>query len=111
MRRHRRKPKFHTICERSGFKIRLKDAAREPGTGYIVHKKESDGRYNVVTHPRNYPPVIRGAEGLPKPLQRPAPAGEFLHTFRYLGLAVGGKLVRISLNKQYYIRIPWPDGT
>jgi len=44
------------ICDRSGFEYPLKDLVVEPGTGYLVHRSLSDGRYNAVTHPQNLPP-------------------------------------------------------
>jgi hypothetical protein len=48
-----RKAKF--ICERSGMSYPLKYAVREPGTGYLVYYKESDGKNSLVEHPQNKP--------------------------------------------------------
>lgn len=45
------------ICDRSGRKFPYRLAVKEPGTGYIVHRRESDGAYNIVDHPQNYPPA------------------------------------------------------
>lgn len=41
------------ISDRSGFKFPWKEMVKEPGTGYIVHRSESDGRWNLVDHPQN----------------------------------------------------------
>ena len=43
------------ICDRSGFKYPITEAVKEPGTGYVVHKSESDGMYSMVCHPQNKP--------------------------------------------------------
>jgi len=40
------------ISDRSGMRFKLKDAVKEPGTGYLIHRSESDGRYNAVDHPQ-----------------------------------------------------------
>ena len=40
------------ISDRSGMRFRMSEMIREPGTGYLVHKSESDGRYNAVDHPQ-----------------------------------------------------------
>ncbi len=40
------------ISDRSGMRFRMKDMIKEPGTGYLVHKSESDGRWNAVDHPQ-----------------------------------------------------------
>lgn len=41
------------ICDRSGMKFPYREAVKEPGTGLIVHKSESDGPWNPVDHPQN----------------------------------------------------------
>jgi hypothetical protein len=43
------------ICDRSGRKYPMRMATREPGTGFLVHRQESDGLFNVVDHPQNFP--------------------------------------------------------
>jgi hypothetical protein len=40
------------ISDRSGFRVRMRDCIIEPGTGYLLAKWESDGRYNFVDHPQ-----------------------------------------------------------
>jgi hypothetical protein len=51
------------VCQRSGMKYLQKDMVFEPGTGYFVHKSESDGAYNIVTDKLNYPaPILRTPE-------------------------------------------------
>jgi len=47
------------ICDRSGKKYPLRKMVREPGTGLLVHRAESDGQYSVVNHPLNFPPSKR----------------------------------------------------
>jgi hypothetical protein len=44
------------ICERSGFTFPWSEMIFEPGTGHFVHQSESDGKYNAVGHPQNFPP-------------------------------------------------------
>jgi hypothetical protein len=52
----RRKAKYAiAIDQRTGFKHRQRDMLFEPGTRYYVHKKESDGKRNLVEDPLNYP--------------------------------------------------------
>lgn len=48
------------ICDRSGFEYPMSDMVIEPGTNYLVHKSESDGRWNIIDHPQNYPPTKLG---------------------------------------------------
>lgn len=42
------------ISDRCGFKFLWKEMVKEPGTGFIVHYSESDGKYNLVDHPQNH---------------------------------------------------------
>ena len=42
------------VSDRSGFVYPWREMVREPGTGFIVHKSESDGKYNLVDHPQNH---------------------------------------------------------
>lgn len=44
------------VCDRSGFTYPLREMVIEEGTGLLVHISESDGKYNRVTHPQNFPP-------------------------------------------------------
>jgi len=46
--------KARAICERSGFEYPISEMVTEPGTGYRVHKSESDGKFNMVDHPQNF---------------------------------------------------------
>lgn len=48
------------ICDRSGFRYRASEMVVEEGTGYVVHKGEDDGAYNLVTHPLNRPSDFAG---------------------------------------------------
>ncbi len=40
------------ISDRSGMRFPVSEAITEPGTGYRIHRSESDGRYNAVDHPQ-----------------------------------------------------------
>ena len=41
------------ISDRSGFRHRLDQRVKEPGTDFVVAKSESDGIFNLVTNPQN----------------------------------------------------------
>jgi|TARA_R110000772_G_scaffold50588_1_gene116310 hypothetical protein len=41
------------ISDRSGFRHRLNQRVKEPGTNFIIAKSESDGIFNLVTNPQN----------------------------------------------------------
>tara|TARA_R100001377_G_scaffold11366_1_gene5686 strand:+ start:246 stop:524 length:279 start_codon:yes stop_codon:yes gene_type:complete len=41
------------ISDRSGFRHRLDQRVKEPGTNFIIAKSESDGIFNLVTNPQN----------------------------------------------------------
>jgi hypothetical protein len=41
------------ISDRSGFRYRLDQRIKEPGTNLIIAKSESDGIFNLVTNPQN----------------------------------------------------------
>ena len=55
------------------MKYRLSEAVFEPGTGYLVHYSESDGKYNAVDHPQANLSKYADFGGDPKPLPDPAP--------------------------------------
>ncbi len=40
------------ICDRTGVRFPMREMVIEPGTGYLVHKKASDGPWNYVQHPQ-----------------------------------------------------------
>lgn len=42
----------NAISDRSGFRHPMHEMIIEPGTGYLIHRSESDGRYNFVDHPQ-----------------------------------------------------------
>lgn len=41
------------ISDRSGQYFNMRDMVIEPGTGWLVHKSENDGKYSLVDHPAN----------------------------------------------------------
>lgn len=47
-----RNPKAYGISERSGMKFPISEMIKEPGTGFFVHRSESDGMFNAVDHPQ-----------------------------------------------------------
>ena len=50
-RKDKRHSKAWAISDRSGQRHKLVDMIREPGTGYLIHRDESDGIWNMVDHP------------------------------------------------------------
>lgn len=42
----------NAISDRSGFRHPMHEMIVEPGTGYLIHRSESDGRWNFVDHPQ-----------------------------------------------------------
>lgn len=59
-RRFTRGRKAKAVSQRSGADIPYKRLVREPGTGLLIDRRESDGRYNLVDHPQNFPPREKG---------------------------------------------------
>ena len=56
MKRYARGKNAVAICERGGHKFPYRYLVIEPGTGLKVDKRWSDGKWNIVDHPQNYPP-------------------------------------------------------
>ncbi len=50
---------YYVICDRTGAKIPRTKAIREPGTGYFIDRRWSDGNYNEKDHPLNFAPKAR----------------------------------------------------
>lgn len=60
------------ISDRSGFRHPISEMVIEEGTGYLVHKSETDGMWNLVDHPLNH--VHRYVEfGDPFPIDNARP--------------------------------------
>lgn len=55
------------ICDRSGFKVPYHRLVKEPGTGLMVDRSWSDGRWNIVDHPQNFPADAGEAIALQNP--------------------------------------------
>jgi hypothetical protein len=51
-------PKAWFICDRSGFRFPYEQRIIE-STGFVVGPTESDGAYDLKSHPQNKSPVIR----------------------------------------------------
>lgn len=61
------------ISDRSGMKFRMRDMVIEPGTGYLVHRSESDGRWNAVDHPQANLQKYSRPYGDPYPVENARP--------------------------------------
>lgn len=72
-RHKRRKRKYASgkmafvICDRTGFKVPYRNSVVEPGTGLRVDKRWSDGMWNIVDHPQNFPADVGEAINLENP--------------------------------------------
>lgn len=73
------------ISDRSGFRHPMSEMVVEEGTGWLVHRSEDDGMWNLVDHPQNH--VQRYVEfGDPFPVENARPervfnSNEFLEDF------------------------------
>ena len=64
------------ICDRSGFRYPMTEMVIEEGTGWLVHRSEDDGMWNLVDHPQNH--VQRFVEfGDPFPVENARPEQVF----------------------------------
>lgn len=61
------------ISDRSGMKFPISEAIKEPGTGYFIHRSESDGKYNAVDHPQAHLSKYAELSGDPKPIKNARP--------------------------------------
>lgn len=62
------------ICDRSGFRYPMSEMVIEPGTGWLVHKSETDGEYSLVNHPlNNLHKYLDGKTGDPFPVKNARP--------------------------------------
>lgn len=70
--RSKRSSKAWAISDRSGMRYPMSEMIKEPGTGYFIHRSESDGRYNYVDHPQAH--IDRYAQfGDPFPVENARP--------------------------------------
>lgn len=87
--------KARAICQRGGHEIPYRYLVREPGTGFYVDRRWSDGRWNEVDHPANHPPMHYDDE---RPLRYPTggtefPASTITGTLAEVSLPGGGGLI------------------
>lgn len=61
------------ISDRSGARFHMCDGEKEPGTGYHIAKKESDGIYNFVDHPQAHLNKYAVLSGDPYPVENARP--------------------------------------
>lgn len=61
------------ISDRSGMKFPMREMIKEPGTGYFIHKSESDGKYNAVDHPQANLQKYATLSGDPYPVENARP--------------------------------------
>lgn len=59
--------KAYGICDRGGHKVPYHRLVKEPGTGLMVDRTWSDGRWNIVDHPQNFPADTSDAIALKNP--------------------------------------------
>jgi hypothetical protein len=55
------------ICDRTGFKHKRSEMVIEPGTNLLVHRSWSDGKWNRVDHPQNFPADVSESVGIQNP--------------------------------------------
>lgn len=73
-RKSKSKSKASAISDRSGFKFPMSEMIIEPGTNYLVHRSESDGRWSENRHPlNNLGKYLKGKGGDPYPVQNARP--------------------------------------
>jgi hypothetical protein len=61
------------ISDRSGMRFRMREMIKEPGTGYLIHRSESDGKYNQVDHPQANLWRYADLSGDPAPIENARP--------------------------------------
>lgn len=61
------------ISDRSGMRFPMNEMVKEPGTGFLVHKSESDGIWNLIDHPQNHLSKYATLGGDPKPVKNARP--------------------------------------
>ena len=66
-RRYASGKKSFGVCDRTGFKVPYKKLVKEPGTGILVDRSWSDGIWNRVDHPQNFPADVGESIGLRNP--------------------------------------------
>ena len=65
------------ISDRSGFRFPMNEMVVEQGTGWLVHRSETDGEYSLVTHPlNNIGRYIKDKSGDPFPVKNARPRPE-----------------------------------
>jgi hypothetical protein len=62
------------ICDRTGFEYPMSEMVIEPGTGWLVHKSVSDGKFSSVCHPlNNLDRYLKNKTGDPFPIENARP--------------------------------------
>ena len=101
MGKFKRNTRASAISDRSGFKFPMNEMVVEPGTGYLVHRSETDGFWSTVEHPlNNVGKYLKGKQGDPYPVEqaRPRPTTETVSAVtQYRG--------KLTLNTQFYMHI------
>ena len=62
------------ISDRSGLQFDRAAMVIEPGTGWLIHRDESDGQYNIITHPCNRINELIDFKPDPIPVDNPRPS-------------------------------------
>ncbi len=99
------RPRFAVaIDQRTGFKHKQKEMMFEPGTGYYVHRRESDGPRNLVSDQLNYPsPKLGRPERIA--LRHPSPDVPL-----FLGVVISADQLGLpSHSSTFYSSTVWPS--
>lgn len=97
------------VSDRSGFVFPMSEMVIEPGTGWLVHKSESDGKWSLTNHPlNNLDKYLKGKTGDPFPVYnarpRPLIEKEILPTHIIPRIELNSEtLVEAEANPYYYI--------
>lgn len=76
------------ISDRSGFEFPMSEMVIEPGTNWLVHRSESDGRWSEQVHPlNNLSRYLRGKQGDPYPVRNARPEQEINAVPNYKAVA------------------------
>ncbi len=89
----KRNSKAWAISDRSGMKFRMSEMVVEPGTGYLVHRSESDGMWNAVDHPQAHLDKWADLSGDPFPVENARPDRNWHQPITYTAQAnIGANL-------------------
>lgn len=95
------------ISDRSGKKYPMREMVIEPGTGWLVHKSESDGRYSLNEHPvNNKHRYLRGKQGDPYPVENARPRAPYptgISVFNVLANVAGTTITALQADFEKFV--------